>query len=78
MDLIDRELQRPVGNPHLIGNIVTDSRPEGNTSAKALRRLRKSAPALHADVIAGKLSPHGAMIQAGFRKRTRGAAHGAG
>lgn len=67
-DLLDQALQRSVGNPG-IGNNVPD-RPAGNTQAKALRRLRKDAPELHADVLAGRLSAHGAMVQAGFRPKT--------
>jgi hypothetical protein len=44
-------------------------RPSGNSAAAAMRRLAKDVPALHAQVIAGELSPHAAAIEAGFRKR---------
>ena len=44
--------------------------PEGNTAASALRRLRKAAPALHERVLTGDLSPHAAMLEAGFRRKT--------
>lgn len=47
-----------------------DSRPTGNTSAAALRRLSKDAPELHREVLVGKLSAHAAMVQAGFRPHT--------
>ena len=44
-------------------------RPAGNTKERALRKLRTSAPELHADVLQGRLSAHAAMVQAGYRKR---------
>jgi hypothetical protein len=68
VDLLDRALQSA---PSLFtaGNNVP-GRPEGNTQAKALRRLRKDAPELHAEVLAGRLSAHTAMVQAGFRRKT--------
>lgn len=68
LDLLDQALQNPAGNPGT-GNNVPD-RPEGNTQAKALRRLRKEAPELHSEVLAGNLSAHAAMVQAGFRPKT--------
>lgn len=69
LDAIDRVTQRPVGNPHVIGNNVND-KPEGNTRQQALRRLRKDRPDLHAQVLAGTVSAHRAMVQAGFRPKT--------
>jgi hypothetical protein len=51
-------------------NITIDSkeRPERGTSRQyALRRLRNNRPDIHARVLAGELSPHAAMIEAGFR-----------
>jgi hypothetical protein len=42
----------------------------GNERSYALRKLSKSRPDLHAQVIAGDLSPHAAMVEAGFRKKT--------
>lgn len=68
LDMLDRELQNPVGRPKT-GNIVPD-KPEGNSAEKALRRLRKDRPDLHAEVLAGNLSAHAAAVQAGFRPRT--------
>lgn len=51
------------------GNNMTRiaDRPERGTSrAYALDRLRRSAPELHAAVLAGNLSAHAAMVKAGF------------
>ncbi len=56
-----------VDNVH---NSTDRESPTGNTVDAAIRRLRKDAPALHSRVLAGELSPHAAMIEAGFRKRT--------
>jgi len=64
-DLLDRALQNPTG----VHNIDT-KRPRGTSKAAALRRLRKDAPELHADVLAGRLSAHAAMVEAGFVPRT--------
>jgi hypothetical protein len=69
LDLLDRATQNPGGRPET-GSIITSFRPEGTTKDKALRRLRKDAPELHADVLAGRLSAHAAMVQAGYRPRT--------
>jgi len=60
-----------------ITNDIFDSKVEaintsdgrGTSSTYALRKLRKSRPDLHADVLEGALSPHAAMVEAGFRKR---------
>lgn len=52
-------------------NITLDSQDNRGTSPTyALRRLRKDRPDLHKQVIEKKLSPHGAMVQAGFRPKT--------
>lgn len=67
VDLLDQVLQNPAA-VHAGNNVP--SRPEGNSKEKALRRLRSSAPELHADVIAGRLSAHAAMVRAGYRPRT--------
>jgi len=56
-----------VDNVH---NSTSRESPTGNAADAAIRRLRKDAPALHSRVEAGELSPHAAMIEAGFRKRT--------
>ena len=67
-DLLDQALRQPVGHP-LTRDIVTD-RADGNNRAGALRRLRDQQPELHTAVLAGELSPHAAMVQAGYRPRT--------
>lgn len=73
-DLLDRALAGRQGARSDLGNIVPEvagsGRPEGNSQAKALRRLRKDAPSLHAEVIAGHLTAHAAMVRAGLRPRT--------
>lgn len=61
-DLFDEAIQR--------GNNVTTMRPDGNTAQKAIRRLRKDRPDLHEMVLNRELSPHAAMVEAGFRDRT--------
>jgi hypothetical protein len=43
---------------------------QGTTRSYSLERLRKDAPELHAEVLAGNLSAHAAMVKAGFRPRT--------
>lgn len=70
LDAIDRATQSKPGRPPETQNNVPNKGPEGNTSAKALRRLRKDRPDLHARVLAKELSPHAAMVEAGFRRRT--------
>lgn len=64
LDLLDRALQNPNGVHNMNG------RPRGTSKEQALRKLRKDAPELHADVLAGRLSAHAAMVQAGFRPTT--------
>jgi len=76
---LDATLQKPAGRPLKTGNNVPGSlegRPEGNTTEKALRRLRKEADAgneqaaeLRAEVLAGNLTAHAAMVRAGYRPR---------
>jgi hypothetical protein len=64
---LDRAYQnRP--SVHAGNNIP--GRPEGTSEAKGLRRLRKDRPDLHAEVLAGRLTAHGAMVKAGFRPKT--------
>jgi hypothetical protein len=73
LDLFDRAVQEPVGaNQHTQGvdNINTLPRSTGTSREQALRRLRKDAPELHADVLAGILKPHAAMVKAGLRPPT--------
>lgn len=72
VDAIDSATQREGGRPPETCNNVPGftTAPAGNSQAKALRRLRKDRPDLHARVLAGELSAHAAAIQAGFRPRT--------
>lgn len=71
VDLLDQALKdgaRPGARTDLVDNInEVAATPRGTSKAYALRRLRKDAPELHADVLAGRLSAHRAMIQAGLR-----------
>lgn len=53
-----------------INNSDDLARPDGTSKRAALRRLRQSAPELHADVLADRLSAHAAMVKAGFRQKT--------
>jgi len=69
--LLDAALKRPAGRPKgraEIVDIINDSRPTGTSRDAALRRLRKDAPELHERVVAGEVTPHRAMVLAGFRK----------
>ena len=77
LDLFDRALSRGHGGDrHSTGfklhNIQLEetTAPTGTSQAAGLRRLRKDRPDLHADVLAGRLSTHAAMVQAGFRRKT--------
>jgi hypothetical protein len=72
-DELDRLLKRPVGsNQHKEGVDIVNTlgRPDGNAAGQALRRLRADAPELHDEVVAGRISPHAAMVKAGFRHKT--------
>lgn len=62
LDLIDRVVQGKQGErTDLVDNVhEVGSRPTGNDRQRALRKLRKDSPVLHAEVLAGKLSPHAA------------------
>lgn len=74
LDLIDRVGQRPVGQPSkevIVDNVHNNqTRPTGNRADRALRALRAHAPDIHAEVLAGGLSPHGGMVKAGLRRPT--------
>jgi hypothetical protein len=77
LDLIDRVVQgKHAGNGSNqyasanVDNVHISTRPTGNDRQRALRKLRKDSPTLHAEVLAGKLSPHAAMVKAGFRPKT--------
>jgi hypothetical protein len=71
----DRQNRRPPGRPKNVDNghrDVNGFRPTGNSAAAALRRLERQRPDLLDRVLAGELSPHAAMLAAGFRKRRGG------
>ncbi len=78
LDLIDRVVQgKHAGNgsnQYASANVdninISTHRPAGTNRQHALRKLRKDSPTLHAEVLAGKLSPHAAMVKAGFRPKT--------
>lgn len=69
-DLIDKATARKHGGDRSskIDNVNLAPVPNGNSKDAALRRLRKDRPDLHQEVLAGKKSPHAAMVEAGFRK----------
>lgn len=69
LDLLDRATANAVGTNQHDNNII-DHAPQGTSKQRALRTLRDRDPALHARVLAGELSPHAAMVEAGFRKPT--------
>jgi hypothetical protein len=69
LDLLDQALQNPVGSNVPLYNVQGQA-PAGNAKDRALRKLRKDAPELHAEVLAGRLSAHRAMVKAGFRPAT--------
>lgn len=67
--LIDEAVENPAHVHRDVDNIHV-ARPDGTSKDRALRKLRRDAPELHADVLAERLSAHAAMVKAGFRKRT--------
>jgi hypothetical protein len=82
LDWIDKACMKgagaPVGNQNAssaettVDNVhgcLEAERPAGNSRDAALRRLRKDRPDLHAQVLEKEMSPHAAMIEAGFRKK---------
>ena len=71
LDLLDQALQNQPGRPEkTFDNIQGFSPPTGTSETSALRRLRKDEPELHAEVLAGNLTAHAAMVKAGYRPRT--------
>lgn len=70
-DIIDRETAGRQGQrSDLFDNVQEVPAPTGNTADRALRKLRADAPELHRQVLDGALSPHAAMVAAGFRRKT--------
>ncbi len=73
LDLIDQAEQGKQGGDHTSKAskfYIIKLAPTGTSRQHALRKLRKDRPDLHAQVLAEKLSPHAAMIKAGYRKST--------
>ena len=77
LDAIDKLTQHKAGGDHgnqytggKVDNIQDGKAPTGTSKARALRKLRKDAPAIHKKVLEGDISPHAGMIKAGFRKPT--------
>lgn len=78
-NLLDAALQRrhggdrrSEGSGFKLDNIQLEKEagaPSGTSREAGLRRLRKDRPDLHAEVLAGRLSTHAAMVTAGFRRR---------
>jgi hypothetical protein len=73
-DARDRANLRPAHRPAKTvynneSDVHASERPSGNSRAAFLRRLRQDRPDIHARVLAGELSPHAGMIEAGFRKK---------
>ena len=73
LDAIDEACRRGDGRPTktlYIQGRSDGKAPTGTSKTTALRRLRKDRPDLHKQVITGDISPHAAMVEAGFRRRT--------
>jgi hypothetical protein len=72
LDLFDSATRGQQGRrTDLLDNMqeVGNNAPTGTSREAGLRRLRKDRPDLHAEVLAGALSTHAAMLKAGFRQR---------
>lgn len=76
LKLFDKAIQRPAGGDRRSSDFNVDNvhiglgRPDGNSRQRALRRLRKDRPDLLERVEAGELSPHAAMVEAGFLQKS--------
>jgi hypothetical protein len=69
LDLLNKATTHPGSRSDLHNNIM-EVKPQGTSRAYSLRKLAADAPMLHTRVLAGELSPHAAMLEAGFRNRT--------
>jgi len=67
-NLLDVATQRKAGRPETVDNVNDKEKPDGNSKAAGLRRLRKDRPDLHQRVMSGDMTTHAAMREAGFRK----------
>lgn len=73
LDMLDQALRNPEGGSlqaRATVDNINSGRPNGTSKEAALRRLRTGAPELHADVLAGRLTAHAAMVKAGYRRKT--------
>ena len=68
VELLREALKEKSGPKSSVDNIHRTTK--GTSRSYSLQRLRQDAPELHADVLAGRISAHGAMVQAGFRPKT--------
>lgn len=69
-DLLDQAVQTQHGGDRSkLDNIQLAGYPSGTSKEAGLRRLRKDRPDLHAEVLAGALSTHAAMVKAGFWRK---------
>jgi hypothetical protein len=64
-DLLEAHRPKKLGNEKTVTKVIAAERND----ASALARLRRDRPDIHARVLAGELSPHAGMIEAGFRKK---------
>jgi hypothetical protein len=62
---LDKVTKREPCKDAAVDNVNITGRPDGNSRAAALRRLRKDRPDLHELVLANELTAHGAMVKAG-------------
>lgn len=72
LNLIDQVTGNHQGKRNDLVDNVNEvlERPAGNTKQYAIRKLRKDRPDLHARVMAEEITPHAAMVEAGFRKKS--------
>ena len=66
-----RPAHRHIDHDVYNGNANIHVRPSGTSAAAALRRLERYRPDLLDRVLAGELSAHAAMVEAGFRRPRR-------
>ena len=68
-DLIELANRESVDTEKSISTVYRKPRPDGTSAAAFHRRLAKDRPDIHTRVLAGELTPHAGMIEAGFRKK---------
>ena len=75
-DLVDQRPAKTLDTK--INGIQGFQAPTGTSTEAFLRRLDKDRPDIHARVLAGELSAHAGMIEAGFRKKAPSRLRGGG